>query len=195
MWIREPSTDTWKRPESNVPIKSSALAVLALIIATGCVVTDTIEFEDKVNYPMQVLLLSPSNDEIALVCKEHRTFTLKVWDPDEGDVATYDAKIYLWPDPYKPIGKIEGGNCGVAELAGTEEVDETHETGLQMSVTCDLDLTYLGGVNEGDGMLTKIIVSDRRFIQQELPDDARTAEVFWALELLPDISCDTQGVP
>jgi hypothetical protein len=193
MWILEPSTDTWKRPEVNVSIKASASLVLALIVATGCVVTDTIEFEDKVNYPMQVLFLSPANDEIELVCKEHRTFTLKVWDPDEEDVATYDSKIYLWPDPYKPIGKIEAGNCVVSELSGAEEVDETHKTGLQMTVTCDLDLTYLGGVNEGDVMLTKIIVSDRRFIQQELPDDARTAEVFWALELLPDISCDTQG--
>jgi len=173
------------------------LPILAAVVAAllgGCLVTDELEFEDLVNNPPEVVSVEPPNSYIHPVCKGNYDFAVTVWDADVEDVASYDAKIYLWPTPSisTSTSLSEKGYCETEEEYVDGEEDAQGEAGRQIRVSCTLDLNFLGGVDEYDVMLMKIIVSDRQFIQQTLPPDARKAEVFWALQLLPDDQCQEQ---
>jgi hypothetical protein len=52
-------------------------------------------------------------------------------------------------------------------------------------------MSILTGSNVvSDGLLpTRVLVSDRPFVHGVPPETARTAEVFWSLEVLPDAEC------
>ena len=63
--------------------RCTAVALALALLAGGCIVTDTIQFDDAVNHPPEVLLVEPLNEYIATVCQETQQFTITVWDPDE----------------------------------------------------------------------------------------------------------------
>jgi len=166
-------------------------AVVLAALAAGCIVTDTIGFEDEVNHPPEVLLVDPLNEYIATVCQVTQQFILTVWDPDEKDAASYGAKIYLRLNPTATGGWDVIKDCDVSNLAsGTGETAAAQESGIQMSVNCQLPLgLYTLGEGE-DLLLVQVRVSDRGYSpSNEVSEGARVAEVNWVLELLPDEVC------
>jgi hypothetical protein len=171
--------------------RSAVLAVTLVALASGCIVTDTIGFEDEVNHPPEVLLVEPLNEYISTVCQETQQFTLTVWDPDEADAASYAAKIYLRLNPTVTGGWDVIKDCDISKVAtATGEVVATYESGIQMSVNCQLPLgLYTLGEGE-DLLLVQVRVSDRGYSpSNEVSEGARVAEVNWVLELLPDEVC------
>jgi len=169
---------------------ATALCLIIVAGAAGCIVTDELGFEDLVNNPPEVVSITPTNSMVEWVCKDVYDYTVTVWDPDEDDAASYDGKIYLSPNPDDATITSELGQCGTTPITESEEDHLEYETGVLVSVNCSLNLKYLGGVDENDIMLARIIISDRRFVKQTIPDDARTAEVFWTLRLSPDEYCE-----
>ena len=132
--------------------------LLALpLLASGCLVTDELEFDDLVNNPPQVVSIEPPNSFIQPVCNDEYEFTLTVWDADVGAVGSYDAKIYLWPTPTAATNPSEKGLC-LTEQLQSQDLDDEYESGAVIFVQCTLDLNFLGGVDEYDVMLTKVVV-------------------------------------
>lgn len=175
--------------------RSAAVVVALATLAAGCIVTDTIGFEDAVNHPPEVLLVEPLNDYISTVCQETQQFTITVWDPDEKDAASYGAKISLWLNPTATGSEDVIKDCDISRVATTTgEATTEYETGVQMFVDCKLPLgLYTLGVGE-DLLLVRVRVSDRGYSpSNKVSEGARVAEVIWVLELLPDEVCQEGG--
>ena len=159
-----------------------------LLFVAGCLVTDEIEFEDDVNYPPQLLSMSPSNQYIGFFCADDNLeFSMTVWDPDPEDVDTFDANIYFAADPSDSAASPSlGGSCVLNELVtSADDDDDTNNVGVQMKVDCSLNNIPA----PGDLNLVKIVASDLGFVQGVAPEDARTVEVLWVKELLADELC------
>ena len=164
------------------------LAVTCALGAGSCIVTDKIEFEDYVNNPPEVIEINPSNTEIQPICRtgDPPSFKVEVWDPDEGDAATYAAKLKMYvayiPQPL---------DCSVGESFTTGEQVEEYKTGVRLSVTCEIDLQQYQGLEEGELLPFEVQISDLGFLTQStVPDGARTAEVVWVRQVAPDDWCE-----
>jgi len=169
--------------------RAASLFAIACAIGAGCIVTDEIEFEDKVNNPPQVLTIVPPNEQIQHVCKKSHSYGFTVWDPDEGDAASYGARSALRIDPTE-IVQPKLGNCSITPVGSEGEQVEGLETGVRLQVTCEIDLAVYAGVEEGEYLFVEVQVSDLGYVQTALPEGARTAEVLWVLEVSPDSWCE-----
>ena len=165
-------------------------AVLCLLLAGGCIVTDRIEFSDKVNYPPEVIAVQPPNDQIVLVCSEPQTFTVDLWDPDEEDFAYYGAQIYATWTPSVSGSWNHVGLCDPpVEIGGLGEAPPGYETGVMLRITCGLPLDNFNLSAAYPRVLVLVRISDLGFFQGQVREGARTAEVIWALDLLPEEAC------
>lgn len=164
---------------------TSLLAVVSALCAASCIVTDKIEFEDYVNNPPEVVYVDPSNKEIGFICKTKQYFSVRIWDPDKGDVASYAARLNMYlPSTSDPVKK----ECGVVGGATTEQL-EGYKTGVLIDVTCEIDLQQYQGLEEDTLLLFEVQVSDLGYSGPDPPDGARTAEVVWISKILPDWQC------
>jgi hypothetical protein len=192
MWTRARSSATSRRSERRGTPCASAAAVLALVASgTGCIVTDTIEFEQKVNHPPQVVSLDPANDHVITVCPDTQNFSLTLWDADEADVTTYEAKVFLSLDAYQP-GNWENvvRDCDVAQFAPSNADGET-VSGVSLNVACQLPLDIYAIPGEGSLLFVMVQVSDLGYGygRNVVQEGARTAEVVWVLEIAPSSVC------
>jgi hypothetical protein len=185
MWTRARSFATSRRPERRGTPRARAAALAALCATgAGCIVTDTIEFQQGVNHPPEVVGLDPANDHVITVCPDTESFSLTIWDPDAADVATYDAKVFLSLDAYVPGHWDVKNDCEITELASADEA----AGGISLNVACQLDLFY---TNLGAGALLFVMiqVSDLGYSHTLVREGARTAEVVWVLEIAPGSVC------
>jgi hypothetical protein len=168
-----------------------AIAGILTLAAAGCIVTDEIDFQDDVNYPPQVIGVSPDNSAVRTVCRgETPDFEVSLWDPDEEDAPPMtEAEIRVWLDINSADDGIGARDCTVTATSPT--ADSPYQGGVLLTAKCTM--TILAGpsaASVSDGLLpTRVLVSDRPFINGVPPDSARTAEVFWSVEVLPDEEC------
>ncbi|MDD5308225.1 MAG: hypothetical protein PHU25_12960 [Deltaproteobacteria bacterium] len=188
MWTRARSSATSRRPERLGTPRARATALLALFASgAGCVVTDTIEFEQGVNHPPEVVSLDPVNDHVITVCPDTQDFSLTVWDADEADVTTYEAKIFLSLDAYVPGNWNVKDDCVVTELAPSG-AQEDATGGVSLNVACQLALDIYT-IPPGALLFVMIQVSDLGYSHKVVKEDARTADVVWVLEVAPSSAC------
>lgn len=164
---------------------ASLLAVTCALGAGSCIVTDKIEFEDYVNNPPEVILIEPLNTAVQKICKEKQEFTVRVWDPDEGDLARYAAKLKMYSTSIP-----QERECSVGEYFAPGEQLEEYESGVQVSVRCEFDLEPYQGISEGTLLPFQVQISDLGFFQSEPAEGARTAQVVWFEEVLPEFQCE-----
>jgi hypothetical protein len=167
------------------------LAVLSLLAAGGCIVTDRIEFTDAVNHPPEVIDVEPPNDSIGLVCPELQEFTVDLWDPDAGDLAYYGALIHAaWAAGTSEDWNYIGQCDPPTEITDPTDGAAGYGTGVFLRITCELPLDLFSISQSDPRLLVLVRVSDLGFFQGQVRDGARTAEVVWALDLLPDEGCE-----
>lgn len=183
MSIRGQSFAISKRPDPGLKAIGATMATVLLgLLASSCVVTDKIEFEDEVNYPPEVRRLEPANDSVLTVCGEGRhSFDIWVWDPDEKDADTLDSKLFLLRNPYSGGTWTQGLDCQVAEPG-----DEFQETGALLYIKCE---TSILGVMSGDLIIVKAQISDRGYVQNAVKEGARMVEVIWIVEIASEAAC------
>ena len=129
------------------------LAVLSLLLAGGCIVTDRIEFSDAVNHPPEVIQVEPLNDSIGLVCPELQEFTVDLWDPDAADFAYYGALIQATWTSGTSDGWNYVGQCDPpTEISGLADSPAGYETGVLLRITCELPLNYFN-ISQSDPRL------------------------------------------
>jgi len=161
---------------------ASTILVACAVCAGSCIVTDKIEFEDYVNNPPEVIEVDPPNTQVERICLTEQTFKVVVWDPDEGDAASYAARLRMWltsnPDPQE---------CVVTEVSTAGEQVDEYKTGVRLNVECSIELQQYAGIEEGTLIPFQVQVSDLGFLAQAtIPAGARTADVVWVREVAPD---------
>jgi hypothetical protein len=164
-------------------------AVALALLAGGCIVTDRIEFTDAVNHPPEVLEVQPANDTIGMVCPELQEFTVDLWDPDADDLAYYGAQIHAAWNQVNPGSWNYVGECAPPLDVGGLGAGSGYETGVLLRITCALQLDQFSISQTDPRLLVLVRISDLGFYQGQVRDGARTAEVVWALDLLPDEAC------
>jgi hypothetical protein len=162
-------------------------------VQTSCIVTDTIEFEDAVNHPPEVLWWDPP-EHLFWVCLDssqqeiEETFTVKVWEPDEENLgeSQLDARLILYPNPKTDVDPVYE-SC--ANPLPTELASESAqmETGMVLKIGCHVKIPMYYFLDY-PLLPVKVQVSDLGFTSQGFtePDGfvsgARTAEVTWVLK-------------
>jgi hypothetical protein len=163
------------------------LVVICALCAGSCIVTDKIEFEDYINNPPELIWVQPINTEVSEICKVKQEFNVRVWDPDEGDLASYAAKLKMYVTANPQIRE-----CSVGEYFAPGAQVEKYETGVQISVDCEIDLEPYQGLEEGTLIPFEVQVSDLGYDQSVLADGARAAEVVWVRKINLDEVCESQ---
>jgi len=171
-----------------MPLRAAIAGLLALA-ASGCIVTDEIEFRDDVNYPPEVIGTQPDTSAVISVCREAQVFEVSLWEPDEEDAPPEtEATIDVWLDANLTSAPQVAGDCTVK--ARSPDEGSSYEGGVLLTVTCTMEtLTGSISVSDGDTLITRVLVSDRPFVEGVPPESARTAEVFWTLVVLPPAAC------
>ena len=170
----------------------AAIAGILALAAAGCIVTDDIDFSEDVNHPPQVTAVSPDNTEVQTVCRgDTPTFQVSLWDPDEEDAPPEtEAEIRVWLVDYPTEDGQVGGECTVS--ATSPAADSAFQGGVLLHASCTLLVLKdpFSSIAEGDVLMTRVLVSDRPFVQGA--QTARTAAAVWTLEVLPDSECPNQ---
>lgn len=172
MWTPEPFLDTSKRH------KVRTLLVIAFFMMThwGCVVTDAIEFEEKINNPPKITETDPSSEIIDTQCIDQQqwVYRLTVHDPDPGD--DMDARITIHNDPYDGQGNTFITSC-------SKEPNEGGEDDLRTHFNCTINNVESNAVS-GVNYLVKAQVSDRGYNGNILVEGAEVAEVIWFVDVI-----------
>jgi hypothetical protein len=172
-------------------LRKSAIAGILALAAAGCIVTDKIDFRDDVNYPPQVISVSPDNSSVWTACRgETLDFEVSLWDPDQEDAPPMtEAEIRVWLDLNSANEGIGAGGCTVT--ATSPSTDSPYQGGVLLTVSCTMTTLSDSGDAVSDGLIpTRVLVSDRPFVHDGVPPEAaRSAEVFWSVEVLPNEEC------
>ncbi|MBN2344267.1 MAG: hypothetical protein JXX29_11890 [Deltaproteobacteria bacterium] len=166
------------------------LVFMLLLEIPACVVSDEIEFTDKLNMPPRLESVSPPVDTVnTAMINSSKTFTIVLWDPDEEDATLYGGAY----DGYvKVIEQLNSSQTRTLSFR-CERIDYSdpdlsrYEGGVMVTLTC----TARFELNASD--MTSVIVqaeiSDRGFLDQdelELPDGANPFRVNWTFEMFPE---------
>jgi hypothetical protein len=167
---------------------TAGICALVALAATGCIVTDKIDFTDDVNYPPQVIGVAPDNSAILSVCPETTPeFEVSLWDPDEEDAPPQtEAEIRVWLVSDGAGGGEVAGECTVS--ATTPSAESPYEGGVLLTAACTLEV-LAAPVTVPDVLLVRVLVSDRPFVHGVAPETARTAQAFWTLDVLSSVEC------
>jgi hypothetical protein len=184
--------DTLKKREIGLKALIATLLQAALsLVQTACIVTDTIEFEDKINHPPQVLSYLPTNNLVFLDCfdsSEQQSLqvqlSVKIWEPDAEDESQLSAVAIVYPG-HNPVLTSENEQPDIErcekpfELA-SESVEQ--ESGVVLNIVCKRTIpTYY--FREYPLLQVKVKISDFGFSNDDLVNaGARTAEVSWIIE-------------
>jgi len=172
-------------------LRAGTITGILALAAAGCIVTDKIDFRDDVNSPPQVIGVSPDNSAVQTVCRgETPEFQVSLWDPDEEDAPPEtEAEIRVWLDINSANEGVGAGSCTVSATSPLE--DSPYEGGVLLTAKCTMTiLAGLSAPSVSDGILpTRMLVSDRPLVQGVVPETARTAEVFWSVEVLSEQEC------
>ncbi len=156
---------------------------LLTLSCVGCLVIDTIEFSDEINYPLEILTFTPQYSLKSVCTNETQIFSATVWDPNEPDARYSDMRAkLLFFDDSNPNAEGQAFDC-VAPRAPSTLIDtsEDYEIGALIYLECELSGAFIG--SESDVLITaKLRISDLGFANSTTPKrDAHTAEVTWFL--------------
>jgi hypothetical protein len=138
-----------------------------------------------------VIDVQPANDTIGLICPDLQEFIVDLWDPDEEDFAYFGAQIHATWTQGASGGWDWYDDCDPpTAISALPDDPAGYDSGVLVRITCKLPLN-LFNINESDPRLLVLVqVSDLGFFSQsQVREGARTAEVVWALDLLPDEGC------
>ncbi|MCP4602214.1 MAG: hypothetical protein GY847_17140 [Proteobacteria bacterium] len=182
-----------RKPEVGFHLLIATLfSVVCGLIHVNCIVTDTIDTEDEVNQPFEIIEVVRPITAIVPACRfSNIEFVVNVWDPDVKDPnsSQMKAKLYLASIPSSPEDDFDKGfqkvpNPCITNPTPVEIDNERYQTGAITTITCDVELED-HNVYEGGWYPIKLRMSDMGYItESEVPDNARVAEVTWILMVL-----------
>lgn len=185
MWIQERYFAISKKAESGWRLLWCALfTALSGLLLTGCIVTDTIEFTDEVNYPPAVVASTPRG--LHSTCPGNDlSFFVIIEDVDEDDADDTEMQgmisltneidsvaPYPCDDPRPPYIPVSGGTNG-----SDDELPP-------IQITCPISAELLSQIPIGVLTGVHLEVSDLGYVSGNTPrEDAYVVQVDWALEV------------
>ncbi len=169
-----------------------AAASLSLV---SCLVTDSIEFEDALNHPPEIIESKPTTAVIN-VCKEQepqpgfvKYFEVTVWDPDieQLEEIPIQAKIFVYNYQNKPE---QNAFCSIVDK---QQDTEEYPEGALIFFSCEIDLgpKVINGIADDTLVPVIVQVSDSGFTSSDtIREGGRTAEQVWVLHVKADY-CDS----
>ncbi len=196
MWIPGPFFATSKRTRRSWAAWVGVVVFTGMCLAaSSCVVTDRIEFQEKVNHPPEVKKIEPVGENVVYICNQDsispypyvQEFKFEIWDADATDAEELYAKIMLMEDP--PSSNATWSSIKLCPKPSTQSAlvpEEVDQTGVRLHGNCDIKINK---TLQGRVMLVKVVVSDRGFIPDglEVAEEARVAELIWTVEVGADI--------
>jgi len=180
MLTPEPYIATWKRPDT---VFKPFGFFLVMWIVTACVVTDEIEFYDKVNMPAHLDSVDPSDDIIDFVANNtSETFTISLWDPDDKDIGAYRARIRVVEQQNTGGTASPWENCNDDPLESIPD-PKMYDGGVMVTLKCKI-LYQLENAPEETTVVVQMIVDDREF-EVSSEDEARELQVNWTRQVYP----------
>ena len=183
MWTREPYTAISKRCN---PLRAIIGFISVALLVSSCVVTDEIEFYDKINMPPRLESAVPATDTLHVVEDSmEQDFVVTVWDPDENDAESYEGVITVIEESNGiQTRKTSDDSC-------TRSVDvpdsKKYEGGILVTFECTGDFS-LNSAPVETTVIVEVDVSDRGFlggVRDEVVDGANSLRVTWAFESRP----------
>jgi hypothetical protein len=188
MWIRAQFSDTSKRRECICVRCFFAVIWWSLLaLASGCIVTDKIEFDDAINHPPVVQRAAPQKATFTYTLNEDNinlNFAVYVQDEDVFDSednpidAIIEVRLSGWEEPEpNPAGcaapKLLYGNDAPAADPGDPPF---------FKIDCGLDLNTIDAA-DGAVVEVRVIVSDLGFYRDQAVTGANRAEVAWFVQI------------
>ena len=184
MWTRGPSIAIWKRPDPlRCPI---GLLCAVVLVFTSCVVTDEIEFQDKINMPPQLVWTEPVTDVLHMVDDDTRqSFTVQVWDPDKKDADSYEGMITIIEESNMVLPKKTSDGSCIATVETSPDSSE-YDGGILVTFDCSVDFS-LNATPVETTLIVEVDVSDRGFLglPDEVAEGANHLRVTWVFESRP----------
>jgi hypothetical protein len=192
MSIREPSSATSRRPRlrRGAGLGATIAAALGLTALGGCLVTDTIEFEDEVNRALEIVSSSPLEQIIETCPDDELAFEVTVRDPDEPDPldSSIEALLSINLDVNGLEPPVELSCDPPRSPLGSEDAEEPEHGGLA-NLRCAVDLSRLNVPSEALLPVT-VRVSDLGFTSAKTPrQGAHVVEREWVLSI-EESSCE-----
>jgi hypothetical protein len=183
MWTREPSIAIWKRPE---PLRYRIGLLCLALLVSSCVVTDEIEFQDKINMPPQLVWTEPVTDVLHMVDDDTRqTFTVQVWDPDEKDANSYEGMITIIEESNAVQPRKTSDRSCIVNVDTPPDPSE-YDGGILVTFDCSVDFS-LNATPVETTLIVEVDVSDRGFLgfPDEVARGANHIRVTWVFESRP----------
>jgi hypothetical protein len=185
MWIQERYFATSKKGESLFRILLSAgFLVLSGLSLTGCIVTDTIEFDEATNHPPAVVESTPRG--IHSTCPGNdASFFVIVEDVDEDDANDTDMQGML--SLINEIDSIAPYPCDdprppLIPISSDPEDSDGDRTLIQ--ITCPISAELLAQIPYEVLTSVHLEVSDLGYVSGNTPrEDAYVVQVDWVLEV------------
>ena len=131
-------------------------------IVTGCLVTDTIEFEDAINYPPETIEVFPKEHILTVCDNQTLIFWALIWDPDVEDPSESPAAANL--SLIADTSQAASGSCNPASRPIIySERGENKEGGTLVYLSCSTKLTEF---NQNSLIEVTMTISDLGFISR-----------------------------
>lgn len=150
---------------------------------TSCIVTDEIQFTDRVNHPPAIISIDPPNTIINFAQKDDQiNFTVTLWEPDEEDFPLYAGQYFLNEYPFSQVvNNQQGTSCNTP----TSNESALDETGVYITINCQIDVKVTDA--SADTFFIQIKISDRGYGASSIPlDGAHQVITQWTFDLLPE---------
>ena len=160
-------------------LKSIIFFTLSIFI-NSCIVTDDIEFDEKINYSPTLIEAVPYPDKMNYALAGTKlTFKVIVKDPDKKDFDYYDARIFLIETVNSSITKTDVLSCREPVSLPLDE----GETGIKILVECQV--TLRASIDTTSSLQVKVQLSDRGYdAGNTIADNANILDIMWTYELL-----------
>jgi hypothetical protein len=146
----------------------------------GCVVTDTIEFEDAINYPPVIVASTPRT--IRSFCQgDDQNFFVIVEDVDEDD--PYDTEMQGLLSLTNEIDSIAPYPCEDPRPPFVPVANSDEDT-TQIQITCPISAELLAQIPYGVLTTVHLEVSDLGYVSGNTPrEDAYVVWADWVIEV------------
>ena len=165
---------------TQIQIPGMLLLGAMLLWGSGCAVTDEIEFSDSVNYPPEIVSVSPSNEIVKFANAEDTlAFKVTVWDPNETG-NQYAGRV-------KAVETLSSMATNIVDerVCDVTPPDLVDGGGAQVTVTCRASL-IVTNASDVTTVVVSVVISDRAFsASNEVAEGARELKMSWTLEVYP----------
>ncbi len=184
MSILEPFFATSKKHKSRLtPLGLMFVLVVLALFQTSCIVTESIEFTDKVNHPPKIVNYLPANTIISVCRTDEKSFTITVWDPDTKTSDSFQMGARLLVDSMYGKTLVDETCQPPLQLLSSNSEQQEFTTGTLVEIKCTVNFSKYN-LQEDDLLPARVTVSDLGFTAGgKAREAAHTVDQNWVIQV------------